>query len=191
MTEQTEAPIEQLRLNSTHRLASWFHHSADLFEIDPPYQRGSVWSVDQRRGLVKSFLMGVPVPAIVVNRRDQAMGWVGGGDGRTFYAVVDGKQRIETIRAWFSGELAVPATWFDADRVVSTVEADDGPYVRFDGLSDTGRRLTDTRFGIPVVEASVTSVAAEAELYLLLNGAGTAHSDADMANAADVAGVKA
>ena len=188
MTEQTEAPIERQRLNSTHRLASWFHHSADLFEIDPPYQRGSVWSVDQRRGLVKSFLMGVPVPAIVVTRRDEAMGWVGGGDGGTFYAVVDGKQRIETIRAWFSGELAVPATWFETDLVVTVVETDDGPYVTFDGLSDTGRRLTDTRFGIPVVEASVASVVAEAELYLLLNGAGTAQSDADMANAAHAAG---
>lgn len=183
-----DSPLERISLQNTNRLASWFHHSADLFDIDPPYQRASLWIPEQRRNLIKSFLMGLPVPAIVLNRHDTVYGWT--GDTEYPYAVVDGKQRIETIRAWFRGELAVPATWFAPEHVATTIEGTDGLYTSCDGLTKAGQRVTENRFSVPVVEASVPTVAAEAVLYLLLNGAGTSQTEDDLAHAAAVAGTQ-
>lgn len=99
--------------------------------------------------------------------------------GETLYAAIDGKQRIETTKAWFDGELPVPASWFEADHIEQTVDTEDGPYVTFKGLTLTGQRLMSNSAILPVVTAKVPSIQAEANLYLLVNGAGVAQSDAD------------
>lgn len=188
MTHQTNAPIVRQSLQASARSA---REVARIFadgsgDLSPEYQRGSVWTEDQRVALIRSWLMGLPIPAVVLNDRlssdwpAQADGFPVGGFS---YSVVDGKQRIETAIAWFAGDLAVPASWLDPEIVGATEDTDDGPYVRFDGLTESGQRLTSTRFLLPVVEASVASLREEAELYLLLNGAGTAQTDDDMANA--------
>lgn len=86
--------------------------------LDPPYQRTSVWGPEQRQNLIRSFLMGLPIPAVVLNDRfaagDGAF-WSGTRDWRV--AVVDGRQRLETLLDWWSGKLAVPAAWFSQDRL--------------------------------------------------------------------------
>ena len=106
--------------------ATWFRLLAgeDCLELHAPYQRGSVWTVQQRQLLIKSFLLGVPVPTVIVNDRYSA-GFVGeDGVADVRYAVVDGKQRVETILAWFADELAVPASWFPRDHLEGVVETD-------------------------------------------------------------------
>jgi hypothetical protein len=104
---------------------------------------------------------------------------------RVHYAVVDGRQRLETALAWQDGQLAVPASWLPADWIHTTGDTDDGPYVRVTGLHDPRRvgRLMD----LPCVPARVSTVAAEAALYLLVNGTGTPQSTVDLARAAAVA----
>ena len=189
MSMQTAAPIERLSLNNTNRNASWFHHDPDLFDTDPPYQRGVVWTDEQRRALIKSLLMGLPIPPITLNHR---INWYSREDpytlGRHIYGVIDGKQRIGAIRAWFSGSLAVPASWFDsADITGDTTDFGDGPYITYSGLSVRERTGMDLTFAIPVIEATMNTLSQEAELYLLLNGSGVTQTDADMANAAHVA----
>lgn len=150
-------------------------------------------SEDQRVGLVKSWLMGLPVPAVVVN--DRIFGpWAGGGpngtpEGGFCYAVVDGKQRIETAIAWFASDLAVPASWFPAEDVEETVKTKDGEYVKYSGLSRACQRFCATRFQLPTVEAQLANVQEEAEMYLLLNGSGVPQEESDMLNAARVAGM--
>ena len=120
-------------------------------DISPEYQRGSVWTEDQRIALVRSWLMGVPIPSIVIN--DRIFGaWPNdkrGPSGGYAYSAIDGKQRIETAIAWFGGEFAVPASWFAPGDVEVTEETEDGPYVRYTGLAiaerpadrDLARRL--------------------------------------------------
>lgn len=163
--------------------------SSDDGDISPEYQRGSVWTEDQRIALVRSWLMGVPIPSIVVN--DRIFGpWPSnhtGPMGHFAYSVIDGKQRVETAIAWFEGEFAVPASWFDPASVEITEETEDGPYVRHTGLIASERRHQGNSFHLPTVEAQVATLEEEAELYLLLNGAGTPQSAEAMANAARVA----
>jgi hypothetical protein len=189
MTKQTTAPLEELRLYATARNARDLANMvADgLMTVDTPYQRGPVWTLDQRQALIRSFMQGIPVPAIVVNTRAYVYGWE--GDEAASYAVIDGKQRMLTVIAWFAGDFAVPASWFNPEHVETTEDTDDGPYVRFTGLTVVGQRKQSiARFLMPMCEAKLPNVRAEAEVYLLLNGGGTPQTDEDMDRARAVAG---
>jgi hypothetical protein len=57
--------------------------------LEPGFQRNSVWTVGDRRRLVQSIVAGYPVPSIFLYKRHE--------DGRLVYDVIDGKQRLESI----------------------------------------------------------------------------------------------
>jgi hypothetical protein len=57
--------------------------------LEPGFQRKSVWTVRDRRKLIESVLEGYPVPSIFLYRREE--------NGVPIYDVLDGKQRLETI----------------------------------------------------------------------------------------------
>jgi hypothetical protein len=57
--------------------------------LDPGFQRNSVWTVTDRRRLIQSILARYPLPSIFLYERRQKGGVV--------YDVIDGKQRLETI----------------------------------------------------------------------------------------------
>lgn len=192
MTHQTAAPLTHQSLHASNRQGREVMRQAQdgLMDVNPPYQRGSVWTLEQRIGLIRSWLLGIPIPAIMVNDRG-GYGWreANGGispmdTGEAIYAVVDGKQRVETAIAWWNDEFAVPASWIATDHVEQTEDTDDGPYVRFSGLSTVGQRLFNNRAMLPTIEAQVPTIEAEADLYLLVNMGGTAQTDDDLHNAA-------
>jgi hypothetical protein len=194
MTRQTTEPLEHFSLNVTNRFIEFYVTNVEEGHIllDAPYQRGDVWTEDQRIALVCSWLRGVPVPAVIVNDRTSPW-WTAKGrkltpDDEYFYAVIDGKQRILTAVAWLAGDFAVPATWFPPEFVDTTEDTDDGPYVRFTGLTKTGQRFAESRTVLPCAEGKLATVEEEALVYLLINGGGTPQTDADMTNAAKVAG---
>lgn len=190
-TRQTSEPIANRSMQASNRSAREIARifSSEDGEINPSYQRGSVWTDDQRVALVRSWLMGVPIPSIIINDRifglwpSDSSGPVGG----YAYAAIDGKQRIETAIAWFAGQFAVPASWFAPEDVVTAEETADGPYVRYTGLSLPEQRHQGNGFHLPTVEAKVATLQEEAELYLLVNGSGTPQTDEAMANAQSVA----
>ena len=153
--------------------------------IDPPYQRGPRWSTDQRIDLMRSWLQGAPIPAVVLNERCHAAWRRDDPQMQINYAVVDGRQRLETALAWQDGRLAIPASWLPADWVHTIEHTDDGPYVRATGLHQP-RRIARV-MELPCVRAQVGTVAAEAALYPLVNGAGTPQSTRDLARAAAIA----
>ena len=57
--------------------------------LEPGFQRKSVWNPGDRRKLIESLLQGYPIPSIFLYRREE--------DGNPVYDVIDGKQRLETI----------------------------------------------------------------------------------------------
>lgn len=57
--------------------------------LEPGFQRNSVWSELDRRKLIQSILQGYPLPSIFLYRRQD--------ENHITYDVVDGKQRLETI----------------------------------------------------------------------------------------------
>lgn len=144
----------------------------DMFDLNPPYQRGSVWSVEQRRALIKSMLLGIPIGSVVYNVRDTMKP----------RAVVDGKQRIEAVRAFFDSEFAVPAWWFEEDDREVAADGD----LTFDDLSVRGRRRVQM-LQLPGLEAHVKTVEEEAEIFDLINTAGTEQDEATIAAARAIA----
>lgn len=189
MTRQTLEPLDEFRRNisarNTREIAN-LATSGDLL-IETPYQRGSVWTPDQRIALIRSLMTGVPIPSIIWNDRMNPWWRKVNGRAEAAYALIDGKQRVETLVAWYGGKLAVPASWFAADAIAKTKDTDDGPYVTYTGLTrpeQLGFALNTT---IPVCEARLTRVEDEANVFLLVNGGGTPQTDADMARAARVA----
>lgn len=208
MTRQTTKPLTKLPMTLSARSAVDIVHSIEegTTTLDAPYQRGDVWTEDQRVALIKSTLQGVPIAAIVINDR-MGSHWTGEpidyANTPVIYAVIDGKQRLTTLRMWLAGELAVPASWFPASvpqspdrdgnpqpdlQIIEHVEdAADGAYVRYTGLTRIGQRRWDNDAIIPAAEAHLPTVAAEAEVYGLLNSAGTAQSVADLERAATIA----
>lgn len=183
---QTSEPIKRLPLSSSHRMVEEIVHNlgTGMLTADTPYQRGHVWDQGQRRNLIRSFLSGIPVPAIIINDRSY---WPGITAEEPWDALIDGKQRVESARQWLAGELTVPASWFRPELIESTVNTDDGPYVGYDGLGEVGRRLFRNEATFPVVTARMKSVEAEAALYVQVNTSGADQSDEDIENARRVA----
>lgn len=193
MTWQTAEPLEHLSLSPAYREAyGWVQEIKEGgLILDPPYQRGSVWTLNQRIALVESWLRGLPAGVVILSHRGTDR-WTDRDPyetGKGIWACVDGKQRLTTACMWFAGEFAVPASWLPADYVAETEDTEDGPYVRFTGLTDKGVRFVKRRCGLMIAETKDCATEAdEARFYLLVNGGGTQQTDADMANAARVAG---
>lgn len=58
--------------------------------LEPGFQRQSVWSQNDRKKLIQSILQNYPVPSIFLYKRPDA-------NGRLNYDVLDGKQRLESV----------------------------------------------------------------------------------------------
>ncbi len=61
--------------------------------IDPEFQRLFRWNINQKSRLIESILIGIPLPSIFVQQRDDGV-----------WDVIDGLQRLSTILE-FTGEL--------------------------------------------------------------------------------------
>lgn len=173
-----------LSRTAMHFLDQW-RDDGDIFDLDPAYQRTSVWTDQQRRAMIRSLQMGLPVGSIWTNLRGR------GTEQR--YSVVDGKQRITTLRAWFAGEFAVPADYFalrpyQVERDYPPMVNDGhGDEVTFHDLTDVGQRLCNNGWHLSELQVTGLTVEQEAELFLLVNAAGTSHTDQDLDRARRVA----
>lgn len=127
--------------------------------LNPPFQRAGVWTEAQQRRWIESLLMGMPLPAIFLNR------FV---DGHPVYGyreiVIDGQQRLRATAAFLDGSLAVRGERFAAQ----------------DKAFQNG-----FRYGVacPVVTTTFKTLHECAELYLMLLTAGTAHTAEDIEKA--------
>lgn len=81
-----------MKRQPTPQHITWF---LDMFrnnqlDLDPPYQRKSVWTSKDRRFFLDTIFRNYPTPPIFVHREIN-------DSGHTTFHVVDGKQRLETI----------------------------------------------------------------------------------------------
>jgi hypothetical protein len=70
------------------QLVHLFEH--EQLNLEPGFQRRSVWNVKDRQSLIQSIFMNYPLPSIFLYKNQDAHG------GLT-YDVIDGKQRLEAI----------------------------------------------------------------------------------------------
>ena len=71
---------------------SWFYdiYKRELLNLDPPYQRRSVWNQDFKDFFIDTLLLNYPAPALFMYEEINQ-------NGIANYNVVDGKQRLSTI----------------------------------------------------------------------------------------------
>lgn len=164
-TATMNKPFERLRLNITNRPVDtirYWHDRGDM-DLNPPYQRGDVWGSVRQRNLIRSILLGIPIPAIVINDRASA-GW----DHEISCAVIDGKQRLTSILKFLLGELSVPGEWFG--------EVGD---VTFNSLNIVQQRRFENN-AIPFCEGQLPDLAAEKEVFELINFGGVPQGETDL-----------
>ena len=100
---------------------SWFldlNEKAQL-DLNPPYQRRSVWSPRDKRFFIDTILNNYPAPPIFLHKSLDE-------NGRPTYHVVDGKQRLQTIVDFTLNRIRIPddfsnsnlqkKRWRDMDR---------------------------------------------------------------------------
>lgn len=57
--------------------------------LEPGFQRDSVWTLSDRKKLIESLLQNYPIPSVFLYRQND--------NGKLRYDVIDGKQRLETV----------------------------------------------------------------------------------------------
>jgi hypothetical protein len=75
-------------------------------DLDPPYQRRSVWTRKDRQFFLDTIFRNFPSPAIFLHKSMNE-------DGAATYHVVDGKQRLQTILHFVRGELRIAKDYGD------------------------------------------------------------------------------
>jgi len=114
-------------------------HDRGHLNLNPGFQRQSVWKERDRAKLIDSILRNYPLPAIFLYKREEK-------DGKLVFDVIDGKQRLESIfmftgamRGRFSTRTQLPG----ADSVES---------LNWALLKRKGRQPLITGYELPVIE---------------------------------------
>lgn len=97
-----------MRRHPTTQDITWFldQDRNKQLQLNPSYQRRSVWTNKDRRFFLNTIFSGYPCPAIFLHKRVSE-------DGRATYDVVDGKQRLETILMFSQNKISVDSEFGD------------------------------------------------------------------------------
>lgn len=136
-------------------------------QVDPSYQRnGAIWNPERKRLLIDSILQGYDIPKLyfrLFSPRESV------GDQLYRYAIIDGRQRVETILDFVDGRFAL-----GSETEVETVEGTrnlDGK--RFNDLYDDepylAKRILD--FPLDVVAVETEDLDVIEDMFLRLNEA--------------------
>jgi 5-methylcytosine-specific restriction endonuclease McrA len=138
--------------------------------LNPVFQRQSVWGLAQRKSLINSVFHGFPIPAVFLYKHIDET-------GSTKFEVVDGKQRLETlfmytgtIRGKFDALLQLP----NEDRP----QAVDWPLLKKRKLQS---RIED--YQLQVIEVEAEDLSDIIELFVRINSSGKALSKQEVRNA--------
>lgn len=80
----------------------WDLHKRNLLDLDPPYQRRSIWNAPYKEFFIDTVLNDYPCPAIFLYENITP-------DGVAKYSVVDGKQRLVTLFEFAKNEFPAPS----------------------------------------------------------------------------------
>lgn len=158
--------LERFRLSATNRpvdVVMYFRNDPDGLLLTPPYQRGDVWGTKRRQNFIKSILLGIPIPSLIINHRMDGK-WK--DDNRI--AVIDGKQRMTSILMFIDSDLPVPGDWFDCDATLVT-------YRQLDVVHQRCFRQKP----IPFSEGELPTLEQEQIVFDLVNFGGLAQGESD------------
>lgn len=90
------------------RTLVWWYGRRESIDFSPPYQRrGRLWSQQDKGFLIDSIINGFDIPKLYL--ADFQYGNSSLNEKRLPYAIIDGKQRMETVFEFFENELVLNA----------------------------------------------------------------------------------
>ncbi len=97
-----------IKRNPTQQDVSWFLdlYKWEQIDLDPPYQRLSIWNKKDKQFFLDTVFHNYPCPAIYIQKETV--------DGKSTYNVVDGKQRLKTVFDFFENKIAIPSNFGDS-----------------------------------------------------------------------------
>lgn len=135
-------------------------HQNKQLDLNPPYQRRSVWSQRDKQFFLDTIFRNYPSPAIFLHKTIHE-------SGKATYHVVDGKQRTQTILEFVASKVRMPDNfgdirldgkrWMDLEGeqdlrklfwnyqiTVELIDFEDGSVIKevFDRLNRNARKLT-------------------------------------------------
>jgi hypothetical protein len=113
-------------------------YRGDNLNLNPGFQRQSVWRERDRAKLIESILRNYPLPAIFLYKRHDG--------GHVIYDVIDGKQRLESI-LMFTGEMRGR---FATNVLMPGADAPESVDWRW--LNRKGQQHRITNYSLPVIE---------------------------------------
>ena len=72
--------------------------SGGELDIRPAWQRTDVWSLKRKRELIKSLILGIPLPSIILHKKAK----------QGTYSIIDGKQRLLAIHQFAGNTWKLP-----------------------------------------------------------------------------------
>ena len=136
--------MSTLRANNVLELYLQRH----LIDLDPPYQRLSVWDRTKQQRFIDSVINGVDTPKLYFH---DITGYPG-ASARYRFSVIDGKQRLLSLWAFISNELPLPSdfVYFDNESYEAAGLTYEQLLSRFPNLR---ARFDDFEVPITLVEA--------------------------------------
>jgi len=91
-----------LKRNVTNQSIAWFWDikKRGLLDMNPPYQRRSVWNQEYKDYFIDTILNGYPCPPIFLHQEISR-------DGTQKFSVVDGKQRLSTVFEFIENQFPI------------------------------------------------------------------------------------
>lgn len=160
------------------RTARWWFGRRDHIDFDPSYQRrGVVWDAARQAFLIDSMLNDFDVPKLYLADFTYFRSPL--NEAGTDFAVVDGKQRLQSIFAFFADELRLAP-----DFVLRDSPELDLAGLTYSELRDNAPRVADKvdNFNLPIMTVISDDKAAVRELFVRLNS-GRPLSAAELRNA--------
>lgn len=95
------------RIPRTHDISFFLDlNERGQLDLNPPYQRRSVWTRGDREYFIDTIFHNYPSPAIFIHKETNE-------SGKSIHHVVDGKQRLETIIDFTQGKIRIPRNFGD------------------------------------------------------------------------------
>ena len=138
------------------------HYENGRLNLNPAFQRESVWRDSQRRKLIKSIYENIPIPSIFLYEREY--------NGNIIYDVIDGKQRIESIFI-FMGLSGFRGNrfWFEA-----TWEEEDEKFTEYPSWNDLASKEKTKILSYPIQTITIKGTQSEiADIFVRINSTGS------------------
>ena len=144
----------------------WLYTEKDTVHLDPPYQReGDIWTEEKRQLLIDSVLNGYDIPKIYFHHFDPPKK---AGSRRYRYAIIDGKQRLQSIWSFIDGDFCLSEDFVYLRDI--TVKAAGLSYLEL-GRKYPKLKIRFDSYPLPIIAVRTNEIEQIEEMFSRLNEA--------------------